>query len=242
MSWRRPNALPSRPGPDRDPAGLRVTSMGSSLPRMIAPVVGLTGGIASGKSTVGRMFADLGVPLLDADDVAREVVEPGTEGLEHVLEAFGRDLRGPDGHLDRKRLGAKVFGDPEARKRLNAILHPRIAARSAQRLADLTRAGSPYVLYEAALLVENGLHRTLAKLIVVRAQRAAQLDRLIQRDGLSEGEAAQRIDSQLPLEDKIAVADFVIDNDGEREATRAQVVEVDRTLNQLFASPRRSDS
>jgi dephospho-CoA kinase len=189
-------------------------------------VIGLTGGIASGKSTVARMLADLGAAVIDADAVAREVVRPGTPGLAAVVAAFGPELLTPGGELDRKRLGERVFSDHAARQRLNAILHPRIAAATGERVAELATRGVPVVIYEASLLVENGIHRALDGLIVVTAPPEVQVARVVQRDGLTPAEAHQRLAAQLPLAAKVAVADHVIDGARSLAETRAQVAAV----------------
>ncbi len=189
-------------------------------------VIGLTGGIACGKSTVAAILRELGAPVIDADELARRVVEPGSPGFAEVIQRFGREVVGPDGALDRKKLGAIVFADPEARRDLNAITHPRIAAASQSEMVKLAAAGATIVIYEAALLVENKIHLGLQGLIVVAAPPEVQLARLIARDRLSEAEAAARIASQLPLADKLAVADWVVDNGGDVDDTRRQVVEL----------------
>jgi dephospho-CoA kinase len=200
----------------------------------VTAVVGLTGGIASGKSTVGRLFREFGVPVVDADAIAREVVAKGTPGLAEVLRAFGPEILDEDGALDRKKLGRIVFADPKKRKVLESITHPRIAARSMEELAALAQRGEPYGIYEAALLVENGVHRRLAALIVVAASEDAQVRRIRERDGLSEEEARARIAAQLPLADKIAAADHVIWNDSDLAALRARTEEVHRALTARF--------
>ena len=187
------------------------------------PVVGLTGGIACGKSTVAAQLAELGVPIVDADALAREVVAPGTPGLAAIVERFGSDVLLADGSLDRKKLGEQVFSDPEARRALNAITHPRIAAAGLEKLRALADHPAPYRLYEAALLVENGMATAFAALVVVTVDEATQLARLMARDGSTADEARARIASQLPLAEKVEVADHVIDNSGAPEATRAQV-------------------
>jgi dephospho-CoA kinase len=186
-------------------------------------VYGLTGGIASGKSTVARMLADLGVPVVDADQVARDVVAPGQPALDEIVRAFGPEVLQPDGALDRKRLGARVFADDAARARLNAITHPRIALETQARLAQLAAAGHPLAVYEATLLVENGTHRLLAGLIVCKVDEAEQVARAMRRDHLSADEARARLAAQAPLADKLAVADHVIDTSGTVEQTRHQV-------------------
>jgi dephospho-CoA kinase len=190
------------------------------------PVVGLTGGIASGKSTVARSFAALGVPVIDADLLAREVVLPGSDGLAEIVRTFGAGVLLADGSLDRKGLGAIVFSDGAARAKLNAITHPRIAGLTAQRLAALAAANHTYALYEAALIVENGMHRGMRGLVVVRADEATQLARLIQRDGMSEVDARARIAAQSSLDEKLKVADFVIDNSGDVSLLHGHVSDV----------------
>ncbi|HJL04535.1 MAG TPA: dephospho-CoA kinase [Polyangiaceae bacterium LLY-WYZ-15_(1-7)] len=194
------------------------------------PTVGLTGGIASGKSTVAALFAGLGIPVVDADQLAREVVAPGTEGLAAIVETFGDAYLAEDGSLDRKKLGALVFDDAGARRKLNAITHPRIAQAAMKRMAELQSHPAPYVLYEAALLVENRIHEAFGALVVVSVDEATQVARLRERDGLSEAEARARLEAQLPLAEKVAVADYVIDNGGTREQTAAQVEAVHAKL------------
>lgn len=189
-------------------------------------VVGLTGGIASGKSTVAAMFRERGVPVIDADQLAREVVAPGSEGLAEIVAHFGDWVLDDSGALDRKKVGELVFSDDQARAALNRITHPRIAAASQREIAALAATGEPLAIYEAALIVENQIHRGLAALIVVAVSEAVQLERLVARDRIDAAAARERIDSQLPLADKVAVADYVIDNSGDREATARQVDEV----------------
>lgn len=198
------------------------------------PVVGLTGGIACGKTTVAKMFGDLGIPVIDADDLSREVVEPGTPGLARIVAEFGEGVLDVDGRLDRKRLADVVFEDPQARTRLNGILHPLIGAAGAQHITDLQSTGAPYILYEAALLIETGSHKAFSALIVVGADEAVQRERLAKRDQFTSVEADARIASQLPLAEKTAVADHVIINDGDLVETRSQVAEVHEKLVSRF--------
>lgn len=197
--------------------------------------VGLTGGIASGKSTVGRLFAALGAVVVDADVVAREIVGPGTEGLAEVVKTFGADVLAPDGTLDRKKLGGVVFEDEAARKKLEAITHPRILATSMQRMAAAASAGAPLAVYEASLLVENGSYRMFQALVVVAASEATQLRRIVARDGLDEPAARARMAAQYPLQKKIDVADYVIWNDGDEAALEARTREVHAALLARFA-------
>jgi dephospho-CoA kinase len=187
---------------------------------------GLTGGLGSGKSTVAARFRQRGIPVLDADQIAREVVEPGTEGLAEVVRAFGADLVRADGTLDRARLAERVFGDDAARRRLNAMLHPRIGARTFELAAALEAAGERIACYEAALLVENGLADAFRPLVVVSAPEAVQVARAVARDGCTEEQARARIRAQLPLQAKVAAADYVIDNAGDRGSTERRADEV----------------
>ena len=201
---------------------------------MPLPVVGLTGGIASGKSTVARAFETHGVRVVDADQLAREVVEPGTPGLAAIVEAFGDSVLSEDGSLDRKALGARVFGDEAARKTLMGITHPRIAALGVQRMQELQDSGAPYLMYEAALIVENGAYRGMAALVVVSASGEQQLERVLGRDELSAEEAEKRIASQAPLDKKLEVADYVIDNSGTLEQMQQAVADVHTKLLERF--------
>ena len=190
------------------------------------PVVGLTGGIASGKTTVSRMFSELGIPVIDADDLAREVVEPGTPGLKQIVEEFGEDVLDEEGRLDRKKVADLVFGDEEARETLNAIMHPRIGAAGAKYIQGYQDHPAPYVVYEGALLVETGAHKAFEALVVVSAEESVQRLRLIARDGFTLSEANARIEAQLPLARKVAVADYVVTNNGDLENTREQVAQI----------------
>jgi len=185
-------------------------------------VLGLTGGIGSGKSLVAQMFRELGAEVIDADQLARDVVEPGQPALDEIVKAFGRDILLPDGRLNRGRLAAVIFADPAARQRLNAITHPRIRARMDTEVAARTQRSGVLIL-DIPLLYENGRTGIVEKVVVVWVDPATQLQRLTERDGLSVEDARQRIAAQMPLDDKRARADYVIDNTGSREATRRQV-------------------
>jgi dephospho-CoA kinase len=191
---------------------------------------GLTGGIASGKSTVAARLRAHGVPVIDADELAREVVEPGTEGLRAIVEAFGDGVLDASGALDRKALARIVFADPGARRRLNAITHPRIGQRTAALAQDLTRAREPLACYEAALLVENGVVDMFRPLVVVSCPQPVQIERICARDGASRDEAVARIAAQKPLAEKVAVADFVIDTDGPMERSWQRTDDVLRAI------------
>jgi dephospho-CoA kinase len=194
-------------------------------------LVGLTGGIATGKSTVTGLLASPSVRVVDADALAREVVEPGTSAHALIVAEFGRDVRRPDGRLDRARLGEVVFQDEAKRKRLEAITHPAIRARFEQLMADLERQGFDGILiWDAALLVESGGHNKMDKVVVVTTDPATQLRRLMARDGSTEEAARARTASQMPLAVKARAADYVIDNSGTREGTAARVRDVYRAL------------
>ncbi len=195
-------------------------------------VIGLTGGIASGKSTVARLLAERGAAIVDADLLARRVVEPGQPALAELVARFGTAILTPDGTLARKRLGAIAFADPQARADLNRITHPRIAAASTEAIATWADAGAHVVFYEAALLVENRTHLGLGGLIVVAASDEVQMQRLMARDGIDADAARARIAAQAPLADKIAAATWVIQNDGDETHL---VREVDRVVADIEA-------
>jgi dephospho-CoA kinase len=178
---------------------------------------GLTGGIASGKSTVAARLRRRGVPVIDADELARQVVAPGTDGLRAVVDAFGPEVLGPTGALDRKAVGRIVFSDGAARRKLEEITHPRIAALTMKRAAELADTGAPLACYEAALIVENGAADAFRPLVVVACPEDVQLARIRARDGASAEDALARIRAQKPLADKIALADFVVDTNGSLE-------------------------
>jgi dephospho-CoA kinase len=178
---------------------------------------GLTGGIASGKSTVAGRFRGRCVPVIDADALAREVVAPGTEGLRALVEAFGPGVLGPTGALDRRAVARIAFADDAARKTLNAITHPRITRLSVERAAALAEKGEPLACYEAALIVENGVAEAFRPLVVVSCPEDVQLARVLARDAASAEDALARIRAQKPLADKVALADFVVDTGGTLE-------------------------
>lgn len=194
-------------------------------------LVGLTGGIATGKSTVTAMLAGPRVRVVDADALAREVVEPGTPAHAEIVAEFGREVLQPDGRLDRARLAEIVFPDPARRKRLEAITHPAIRARFEQIMADLEREGfDGLLIWDATLLVESGGHKKMDKVVVVTTDPDTQHRRLMARDGSPAEAARARTASQMPLEVKARAGDYVIDNSGPREATEARVREVYRAL------------
>jgi dephospho-CoA kinase len=185
-------------------------------------LIGLTGGIGTGKSTVGRFLTARGFPVIDADDLARAAVEPGTPGLAEVAAAWPDVIAG-DGRLDRARLAERVFADPAARARLEAILHPRIVALSNDRVAALAAAGHRAAFYEASLLVETGRHRELDGLLVVDAPEDARIARVAARDHATVEAVRARMAAQLPMPEKRRVATAVIDNDGDLAALERRV-------------------
>jgi dephospho-CoA kinase len=190
---------------------------------------GLTGGIASGKSTVSRILRELGAHVLDADVIAREVVEPGTPGLAEVATRFP-GVVGPDGRLDRAKLGARVFANPAERAALNALLHPRIGAAFLEKTQALATQGVERVIYDAPLLIENGLHAGMDGVVLVWVPREVQKQRLMARDGLEAQAAEARLAAQLPLEEKRKHATWIVDNRADLTSTRAQVEEVWRAM------------
>jgi dephospho-CoA kinase len=192
-------------------------------------LVGLTGGIGSGKTEVSRRLAALGAVVVDADVIAREVVEPGTPGLDQVVAGFGPDVLAADGRLDRDRLAGRVFADPDALAQLNAIVHPLVRARTAELVAQAAAADpNAVVVNDVPLLVEAGLATTghYDAIVVVAAEPATQRQRLIEQRGMTPADADARIAAQAPLADKLAVADYVVRNDGDLAALDAQVRQV----------------
>lgn len=186
-------------------------------------ILGVTGGIASGKSTVTEILASLGATVVSADQLARQAVRPGTETLERLVRRFGHSILLPDGTLDRKALGSLVFVDETARNDLNAIVHPAIAALAEAQLQELSSQGLPLIVYEAPLLFEAGAAERVDAVLVVRLDEDLQLRRLRERDGLDEKAARARIASQMPQEEKVARADFLVDNSGSLQQTEEQV-------------------
>jgi dephospho-CoA kinase len=185
-------------------------------------VLGLTGGIGSGKTVVGEMFARLGAEVIDADQLARDVVEPGQPALDEIVKRFGPEILLPDGRLDRRKLGRIVFADAAARAALNAITHPRIRERmDAAVTARREREG--VLILDIPLLYETARTTPVEKVIVAWVDPATQIRRLLDRGGLTPEEARQRIAAQIPLDEKRALADHVIDNSGSLDATRRQV-------------------
>lgn len=186
--------------------------------------VGLTGGVASGKSTVSQMMADLGAVVIDADLLAREVVAPGSEGLAEIVEAFGPDVLTAAGELDRPAVGAIVFADPDKRRVLEAIIHPRVRARGAEIEAEAPEGA--LVVHDIPLLAETGQAGAFDAVVVVDVPREVQLDRMVRLRGMTQEDAEARIAAQASREDRLAVATYVIDNTGTYDDLRERVAEV----------------
>ncbi|MDT0610782.1 dephospho-CoA kinase [Streptomyces lancefieldiae] len=198
--------------------------------------VGLTGGIGAGKSEVSRLLVECGAVLIDADRVAREVVEPGTRGLAEVVEAFGAEVLTEDGGLDRPKLGSIVFADPEKLAALNAIVHPLVGARS--RALEEAAAEDAVVVHDVPLLTENGLAPLYDVVIVVDVAPATQLDRLVRLRGMTEQDARARMAAQASREQRRRIADVVIDNDVPLDELRRRVKEVWAELSRRAHAPR----
>ncbi|MDE0331834.1 MAG: dephospho-CoA kinase [Nitrospinae bacterium] len=193
--------------------------------------VGLTGGIASGKTTVSGMFRELGFPIIDADLIAREVVAPGSRALQAIVDAFSEEILTDDKSLNRARLGEIVFSDPARKKVLENILHPAIIAEQDRRLRDLEREGrTPVAIVDAAVMIESGSWRRFDSIVVVDCDESQQISRLRQRNAMNEEEAIRRINAQMPLSEKVKYADHVIDNRGSIDDTRKQVEELMKLL------------
>ncbi|HEY6806060.1 MAG TPA: dephospho-CoA kinase [Pyrinomonadaceae bacterium] len=199
--------------------------------------VGLTGSIAVGKSFVVAVFLELGCHVLDADHIAREVVQPGTSGLNSIVERFGEEVLLPDGTLDRKRLGELVFGNELLRSELNALLHPRIIERQDEILSGWEQLDPNGIgIVDAALMIESGGYKRFDKLIVVHCRPEVQLERLMLRNGLTRAEAQLRIDSQMPQEEKQRFADYLIETSDGFESTRQHTIAVYDQLQRVAQS------
>ena len=186
-------------------------------------MIGLTGGIASGKSTVAKILERFGAAVVNADVLAREVVEPGREAWNEIVDAFGDQVLQPDRALDRQKLRALIFNQPEARKKLESIIHPRVRALADERIRKHAAAGYAVVVYEVPLLFEGNLHEWLRPVILVACDVDTQRQRLQQRDQLGAAEAQKHIDAQMSLEEKRRLADYVIENNGSLEDLEREV-------------------
>lgn len=186
-------------------------------------LLGLTGGIASGKSTVAAILRRLGAAIINADELSREVVQPGQEAWKEIVDTFGPAILQEDKTLDRRKLRKIVFDNPEARKKLEAIIHPRVRALAEKKISELAATGSSIIVYEVPLLFEAQIHLWLRPVILVACDVETQKKRLLERDRLTEAEAQQHLDAQMSLEDKRKLADYVIENNGDLEELERQV-------------------
>ena len=196
-------------------------------------IAGLTGGIASGKSTVSRFLSEAGARIIDADKIAREVVSQGSPGYDAILSFFGRTVLLPDGEIDRKRLGEIIFNDPEKKACLDSIVHPQVFERTAEMICQISaQTPDAVVIMDTPLLLEAGMERDLAEVIVVYVPEILQLERLMKRDGIDKQAAMARIRSQMPIEEKRKRATVVIDNSGTMSDSRRQALAVFTRLKQ----------
>ncbi|MCH2519541.1 MAG: dephospho-CoA kinase [Dehalococcoidia bacterium] len=194
-------------------------------------VYGLTGGIGAGKSTVANMFQESGIPVVLADDVGREVASKGSDGLAEIVRSFGPDVLDSNGELDRRKLGTLIFNDPDRRRELEAILHPRVRDQSRELFSQLEQAGNQIVVYESALLYETQRHTEMRGVILVTASEGQRIARVRSRDGSEEEAVRQRIKAQMDDEEKRGLADYIIENNGNLQALRR---EVDSLIEQLL--------
>jgi dephospho-CoA kinase len=208
-------------------------------------LVGLTGGIGSGKSTVAHLIAETGIPVIDADQLARAAVAPGSPALREIAATWP-EVIGPDGHLDRRALGRTIFASAEARVRLESILHPRIIELSMERASELGAAGHRLAFYEASLLVETGRYRELDGLVVVEAPEDVRVARVVARDGTAESDVRARMAAQSTPDDKRRLATFLVRNDGSLKDLRPRVAEMLAALRAAIAAgtlpPQRTES
>ena len=186
-------------------------------------LLGLTGGIASGKSTVAAILRRLGAAIINADELSREVVQPGQEAWKEIVDTFGPAILQEDKTLDRRKLRKIVFDNPEARKKLEGIIHPRVRALAERKISELAATGSSIIVYEVPLLFEAQIHLWLRPVILVACDVETQKKRLLERDRLTEAEAQQHLDAQMSLEDKRKLADYVIENNGDLEELERQL-------------------
>lgn len=203
-------------------------------------IVGVTGGVASGKTTVSKIFEEEGAYLLDADLMARELVQPSSPAWEELVEVFGEEILQEDGKIDRRRLAARVFSDSSQRRLLNGILHPRIKEEMEKRTREIERKDpEAIVVFDAPLLVETGFYREVDRVVVVVSREAQQIERQEERAGVSEEQTRWIISSQMPTEEKVKVADFVISNDGSLEETRRRAREIFQEIKGVALKKRR---
>ena len=193
-------------------------------------IIGLTGGIASGKSTVSNMLKDLSIPVIDADEEARLAVDKGEKAYNDIIAYFGTEILMEDGTIDRPKLGSIIFPNQEKRSVLNSIVHPAVREKMQQKKENYIALGHKVIVLDIPLLFESKLTHMIDKVIVVYVNEQTQLERLMHRNGYSNEEAKSRISSQLPLNEKRKLADYVIDNNGPIEETRKQLLDILRKI------------
>jgi dephospho-CoA kinase len=203
-------------------------------------IVGLTGGVASGKTVVSQFLKEEGAYIIDADQIARELVQPHRPAWNELIKAFGKEILKEDGSIHRKKLADKVFADPKQRTLLNQILHPRIKEEMDRRIKEVRRKDpEAIVVIDAPLLVERGEHDEMDKLIVVTSAQTQQIERLKDRDGTNPEEALRMLSSQIPLEKKVELADFVVQNEGSLEETKKKAKEIFKELKKIGSQTKR---
>lgn len=203
------------------------------------PIIGVTGGIGSGKSAVAHAFGDLGIGWVDADDVAREIVMPGEPALAAIEARYGASILQPDGTLDRRALRERIFDDPVERRWLESETHPRIRRRLLEHLARLRAVDAPYCLLVSPLLIESGQRELIDRVLVVDVPESVQIERTLARDGVGRDQVEAILAAQSPRSERLAAADDVIDNSGNRDTLRHQVARLDRIYRQLASSSNR---
>ncbi|MBD3896060.1 dephospho-CoA kinase [Halomonas sp. ML-15] len=201
--------------------------------------IGVTGGIASGKSSVARAFAEFGIPWVDADDLAREVVEPGEPALDEIAERFGPRVLQDDGRLDRRALREIVFANPDERRWLESVTHPRIRERLNARLTEMAAGPAPYHLLVSPLLFESGQAELVDRRLVIDVPEAQQIARTAARDGVDEAQARAIVAAQMPRRERLALADDILDNGGDLDALHQGVADLDRYYRYLVSDSAR---
>lgn len=200
-------------------------------------VLGLTGGVATGKSTVAKTLKALGVPVLDADSLAHEAIDRGSEAYTRLISAFGEGILSAEGKIDRRKLKGLLIGDPKAKERIEAIIHPEVMRRSAQEIQGFQEKGAKWILFEVPLLFESGLEKALSPTIVVYCPWSLQRERLLLRDKMGKEEATRLIGMQWDIETKRRLADYVIDNSGSLEDLQNQTISLYQELKQKLGDP-----
>lgn len=200
-------------------------------------VIGLTGGVATGKSTAAKGFQALGVPVLDADELAHLAIKPPTEAYGRLIEVFGKDLLTDSGCIDRRKLRNLLLGDPKAKKQIEAIVHPEVWQLSLEKMKEWEIKGAQWLLFDVPLLFETGLEKAFSPVIVVYCPRSVQVERLVLRDKIALKDAFRLLEAQKDIEEKRGLADFVLDNTGPLHALQPQIEALYKTLKERFGEP-----